>query len=268
MQDLQGKTAVVTGGGAGIGRNICTVFADAGMNVVVVDLEKDRAEEAAEELKAKNVRTLALSVDVSDAQAVEAMADAVYSEFGVCNVLCNNAGVVQYGPVAEAPQEHWDWLFKVNLWGVVNGIRTFVPRMKAQGEPGHIVNTASLSGTFAVPSLGVYTASKYAVMGITETLRMELKNTNIGVSVLCPGPTPSRIGETAKTTIAEGDPMFDTSDEDADLAYLGWREPSVVAERVLDGIKADRLYIFSHNPGQIAVKKRFDQMLEDFKVAP
>ncbi len=268
MQDLHGKTAVITGGGAGIGRAMCTTLADEGMNVVIVDREEDRAREVAEELKTKNVGTLALSCDVSDAKAVEAMADAVYRQFGVCNVLCNNAGVVQFGPVAEAPQEHWDWLFKVNLWGVVNCIRTFVPRMKAQGSPGHIVNTSSLSGTFAVPGLGVYTASKYAVMGISETLRMELKNDDIGVSVLCPGPTPSRIGETAKSTFQPGEPMFDVSDEDADLRYLGSREASVVAGCVRDGIKANRLYIFSHSTGQIAVKKRFEQMLEDFKVAP
>jgi NAD(P)-dependent dehydrogenase (short-subunit alcohol dehydrogenase family) len=268
MQDLHGKTAVITGGGAGIGLAMCRVFADEGMNVVIVDRESDRAKAVAEELSTKNVGTLPLTCDVSDAKAVEAMADAVYRQFGAAHLLCNNAGVVQFGPVCDAPLDDWDWLFKVNLWGVVNCIRTFVPRMKAQGGEAHIVNTSSLSGTFAVPGLGVYTASKYAVMGISETMRMELKNDGIGVSVLCPGPTPSRIGETARTSAPAGMPVFDTTDPDADLRYLGAREASVVAGCVRDGVKANRLYIFSHNPGHIAVEKRFNQMLDDFKVAP
>lgn len=263
MQDLHGKTAVITGGGSGIGLAMCRVFADEGMNVVIVDNLEDRAKAAAEELSTKNVGALPLKCDVADAAAVEAMADAVYRQFGAAHLLCNNAGVVQFGPVCDAPLDDWDWLFKVNLWGVVNCIRTFVPRMRAQGGEAHIVNTSSLSGTFAVPGLGVYTASKYAVMGISETMRMELKRDNIGVSVLCPGPVRSRIGETARRS---GD--MDRMGAIEGLPRLGWREPADAARVVIDGIKANRAYIYTHAKGAAGTEQRFKAMLEDFAVAP
>ncbi len=266
MDIIRGMAAVVTGGGAGIGREICLSLAGEGMNVVVADLDEGRARDVAGEVEAKGVKALAVACNVGDAAAVEALADKAYGAFGAVNVLCNNAGVVQFGPVSEAPQDDWEWLFKANLWGVVNGIRTFVPRMKAQGQPAHIVNTASLSGIFAVPGLGVYTASKYAVVGITETMRMELKPYGIGASVLCPGPTPSRIGETARLRTIAGAPALDP--QDADLSYLGWQEPSVVARCVRDGIKANRLYLFTTAPGRIATEKRFNAMLRDFEAAP
>jgi len=263
MEQLSGLTALVTGGGAGIGRSICLAFANEGMNVVVADREEERAREVAAEVEGTGVKALALTCDVGDAASVEAMADKAYEAFGAVNVLVNNAGILQMGPVADAPQEDWDWLFHVNLWGVVNGVRTFVPRMRAQGSPAHIVNTSSLSGVFAVPGLGVYTAAKYGVMAICETLRDELKPEGIGVSVLCPGPTRSRIGETARITGLER-----VSREEADLGYLGYKEPDWVAAQVVAGVKANRLYIFSHKNGRITTEKRFNEMLEAFDVLP
>jgi NAD(P)-dependent dehydrogenase (short-subunit alcohol dehydrogenase family) len=262
MEQLAGKTAVVTGGGAGIGRGLCLGFAGEGMNVVVVDREADRAREVAAEVEAAGVKALAQTCDVADAAAVEALKDAAVARFGSVDVLCNNAGVVQFGPVVEAPQDDWDWVFKVNVWGVVNCIRSFVPQMKKQGA-GHIVNTASLSGIFAVPGLGVYTASKYAVMGISETMRMELKKDGIGVSVLCPGPVRSRIGETARRS---GD--MDRMGTIEGLPRLGWREPADAARVVIDGIKANRAYIYTHAKGAAGTEMRFKEMLADFAVAP
>ena len=263
---LEGLNALVTGGGSGIGRAMCLTWAEAGMNVVVADVVPGRAEETAREVEAKGVRALPITCDVSDADAVEALAEAAWGAFGAVNVVCNNAGVVQFGPVVLAPQTDWDWLFKVNLWGVVNVARAVVPRMRAQGESlRHIVNTASLSGIFAVPGLGVYTASKYAVVGISETLRDELKRDGIGVSVLCPGPTPSRIGETARTTTEPGRPVFE---DPRRFNFLETRTVEQVAACVRDGVLANRLYIFSHKPGRIAAQRRFDEILADFEAAP
>jgi NAD(P)-dependent dehydrogenase (short-subunit alcohol dehydrogenase family) len=263
---LRGLTALVTGGGSGIGQAMCLTWAEAGMNVVVADVVAGRAEETARAVEAKGVRALPISCDVGAAGAVESLANAAYGAFGAVNVVCNNAGVVQFGPVALAPQADWDWLFRVNLWGVVNVARSFVPRMRAQGEGfRHIVNTASLSGIFAVPGLGVYTASKYAVVGISETLRDELKRDGIGVSVLCPGPTPSRIGETARTTTEPGRAVFEDAGQ---FNFLESRTAEQVAACVRDGVLANRLYIFSHKPGRIAAQRRFDEMLADFAAAP
>jgi NAD(P)-dependent dehydrogenase (short-subunit alcohol dehydrogenase family) len=262
MEQLKGKTAVVTGGGAGIGRGLVLGFAGEGMNVVVVDREADRAKEVAAEAESAGVKALAQTCDVADAPAVERLKDAALGAFGSVDVLCNNAGVVQFGPVCEAPQEDWDWLFGVNVWGVVNCVRSFVPVMRKQGA-GHIVNTASLSGTFAVPGLGVYTASKYAVMGISETMRMELKKDGIGVSVLCPGPVRSRIGETARRR--DGIEGIGTIEG---LPRLGWREPADAARVVIDGIRANRQYIYTHAKGAAGVDMRFQEMVADFAVAP
>ncbi|WP_293678070.1 SDR family NAD(P)-dependent oxidoreductase [uncultured Phenylobacterium sp.] len=264
--ELKGLTAVVTGGGAGIGQAMCRNWADAGMNVVVADLEGTRAEETAKAIEAAGGRAVAVACDVGDAKAVEALADRAYEAFGAVNVVCNNAGVVQFGPVAIAPQDDWEWLFKPNLWGVVNVIRTFTPRLKAQGSGlRHMVNTASLSGIFAVPGLGVYTASKYAVVGISETLRDELKKDGIGVSVLCPGPTPSRIGENARTTTEPGKGAFEDAGQ---FNFLESRTVEQVAACVRAGVLANRLYIFSHKPGRIAAERRFNEILADFDAAP
>jgi len=262
--DLNGLTAVVTGGGSGIGQAMCLTWAEAGMNVVVADVLGERAEETARQVEAKGVRALAVACDVGDAGSVEALAERAYQAFGQVNVLCNNAGVVQFGPVTLAPQADWDWLFRVNLWGVVNVIRAFVPRLRAQGEDGlrHIVNTASLSGIFAVPGLGVYTASKYAVVGISETLRDELKKDGIGVSVLCPGPTPSRINETARVATEPGRRPLD---EAGQFSFTETRTAADVAASVKAGVLAGRLYIFSHPGGRRAAERRFKEMLADFE---
>jgi NAD(P)-dependent dehydrogenase (short-subunit alcohol dehydrogenase family) len=262
--DLKGLTAVVTGGGAGIGQAMCLAWAEAGMNVVVADVLADRAEDTVRQIEARQAKALAVTCDVGDAASVEALADAAYGAFGQVNIVCNNAGVVQFGPVALAPQEDWDWLFHVNLWGVVNSIRSFVPRLRGQGEGfRHIVNTASLSGVFAVPGLGVYTASKYAVVGISETLRDELKKDGIGVSVLCPGPTPSRIGETARTTVEPGRRALDETG--GQFRFDETRSAADVAATVKAGVLAGRLYLFPHPSGRVAAERRFNEMLADFE---
>jgi NAD(P)-dependent dehydrogenase (short-subunit alcohol dehydrogenase family) len=265
MENLSGRTAVVTGGGSGIGRAICFALSAEGMQVVVADREARRAERVAAEIEATGHKAIAVTCDVADQTSVDALAAQAYEELGPVSLLCNNAGILQMGPVADASLDDWHWLFSVNLFGVVHGCRAFVPRMRAQAEPAHIVNTSSLSGIFAVPALGVYTAAKYAVVALSETLRVEEAHNGIGVSVLCPGPTPSRIGETARID-RNMPPQF--TEGDADLTYLGMREPAQVAACLVEAVKANRLYAFSHAPGRIAAEKRFNATLEDFSFAP
>ncbi|HEX7821945.1 MAG TPA: SDR family NAD(P)-dependent oxidoreductase [Sphingobium sp.] len=261
MKDLAGKTALVTGGGAGIGRCLCLAFAEEGMNVVIADREIERAHAVAKEVMSAGVQAMAYRCDVTDADAVRELSDAAFAMFGEINLLCNNAGVVQSGPLAEAPLEDWEWVFKVNLGGVVNGIRAFVPRMKQQGG-GHIVNSASLSGMFALPGFGIYTASKYAVVAISETLRIELERDGIGVSVLCPGPVHSRIDETTRVRSAvERD--FVNGPPPLDL-----RNPEDTATAVVEAVKANRQYIYTHADGVIGTQMRFKEILADFAFAP
>lgn len=261
MDDLAGKTALVTGGGAGIGRCLCLAFAGEGMNVVIADREIERAQAVAKEVESVGVQAMAHMCDVTNADAVEALSDAAFAAFGEINLLCNNAGVVQSGPLAAAPLEDWEWVFKVNLGGVVNGIRSFVPRMKQQGG-GHIVNSASLSGMFALPGFGIYTASKYAVVAISETLRLELASERIGVSVLCPGPVHSRIDETTRVRgVVERD--FVNGPPPLDL-----RNPEDTARAVIEAVKANRQYIYTHADGAIGTQMRFEAMLADFAFAP
>lgn len=266
MDQLRGLTAVVTGGGSGIGRSLCVSCANEGMNVVVADVEVERAKDLASELSGQvGIGALGVGCDVSSASSVDALADAAFAEFGAVNLLCNNAGVGQTGRIVDSPLEDWDWVFSVNVFGVVNGVRAFVPRMRAQDGPGHVLNTASLSGLFALKGIGVYTASKYAVMAISETLRLELGRADIGVSVLCPGPTLSRIGETMRHVGLPADaPRPDMTAPPDDMAYLGLLDPDDVACAALDGIKANRLYIFSHAAGRIATEERFGQILDEF----
>lgn len=258
MEQLAGKTAVVTGGGAGIGRSLCLAFVAEGMNVVVVDREEDRAEAVAAEVTAAGGKALAQTCDVSDSAAVDQVRDIVLATFGTVDILCNNAGVVQSGPLAEAPQEDWDWVFDVNVWGVVNGIRSFVPQMKTQGS-GHIVNTASLSGLYAMPAFGVYTASKFAVVGLSETLRLELAPNGIGVSVMCPGWVRSRIDET--TRIRSGVEDLPAPQGAPPLEFC---EPEDAARMAIAGIRQNRQYIFTHAGGAVRAKMRFEAMLKDF----
>lgn len=262
MNQFMGKTALVTGGGAGIGRSLCLAFAAEGMRVVIADREADRAEQVAAEVEAAGGTALPQACDVTDRTAVERLKEAVNGTFGAVDILCNNAGVVQEGPLVEAPQEDWDWVFNVNVWGVVNGIRAFVPEMKARGS-GHVLNTASLSGLYAMPGSGVYTASKYAVVAISETLRIELRPNGIGVSVLCPGFVHTRIDETTRTR-----PGIEDLPSPEGGPPLGWCEPEDAASRVIAGIRENRQYIYTHAGGALRAKMRFDAILKDFAEMP
>ena len=195
MDDFAGKVAVITGAASGIGRALALDFARRGMRIVAADIEEAPLADLAFQLTELGAECLQHPTDVSRLESVQALAAAAFERFGAVHVLCNNAGVTTGGvPLIKVKHEDWQWVLGVNLWGVVHGLEAFLPRMVEQNAPGHIVNTASILGqTVLWANTGPYVASKYAVVGLSETLALELKDTPIGVTVLCPGTvdTPS-----------------------------------------------------------------------------
>jgi len=206
MKDVAGRVAFITGGDSGIGLGVARAFADAGMKVVITYRTKAHLDEAMKLLEGAGDRVHAVNVDVTDRPALAAAADEAVKKFGKVHVLVANAGVAIIGGIGTATYDDWDWGMGINSTGVFNSIRTFLPRIKAQGEGGHIIATSSLAGLLAHPVAGVYTASKYAVVGMMEALRGELANTNIGVTVFCPGLVNTNIGTSNRnrpTTLAD-----------------------------------------------------------------
>jgi NAD(P)-dependent dehydrogenase (short-subunit alcohol dehydrogenase family) len=243
MDDLTGRTAVVTGGGSGIGRAISLELAGAGMNVVIGDIEDDAGRAVADEVQQAGARAIARRTDVSDFASVQALADAAYDEFGAVHVLCNNAGVLIFGDVQDLKIEDWNWLLGVNVFGVLHGVYAFLPRMLAGGEPGHIVNTASIA---ALSGHGIYGVSKSTILKITETLHDNLKDTPIGVTALCPGMLNTKIVAAQRNRPAS---MGEKAHEPfgSDPVSFGV-DPSHCGVRVREAILADELYAFAGIP--------------------
>jgi NAD(P)-dependent dehydrogenase (short-subunit alcohol dehydrogenase family) len=195
MQELRGRVAVVTGSGSGIGEGIAREAARAGMRVIAADIELSAVERVAKEIIEQGGEAIGVHCDVTRRADLDALADAAWSRFGGCHLLCNNAGVLVRGPLQSMSDADWRWVLEVNLFGVVNGIQAFVPRLIAQRERAHVVNTASVAGLCILPEHGVYGASKFAVVALSESLRADLAPHGIGVSVLCPGGVVTRIQE-------------------------------------------------------------------------
>ncbi len=199
MQDFTGKVAVVTGGASGIGRGLARQFAAEGMRVMVGDVETDALETAVTDLATSGAEVEGVVTDVSDAAQVQALADAAIARFGAVDLVCNNAGVGGGGLSWELPLSTWEWVLGVNMWGVINGLRSFVPLLVQRPE-AHIVNTASVAGLVAAPFMGPYNASKHAVVAISETLHHELAMhaPHVKVSVLCPGWVNTNIADSSR----------------------------------------------------------------------
>jgi NAD(P)-dependent dehydrogenase (short-subunit alcohol dehydrogenase family) len=196
VKDLQGKTAFITGGGSGVALGQAKVFSEeAGMRVVIADIRQDHLDQAMAYFSARQLPVHPIRLDITDRDAYRRAADEAERVFGAVELLCNTAGVSQFGPIEAATDEDWDWQIDVNLKGMINGIQTFMPRMIERGAGGHIVNTASMSAFVALPNTGIYCTTKYAVRGLSESLRLELEKYNIGVSVLCPGGVNTNIHE-------------------------------------------------------------------------
>ena len=259
MDSLRDRVAVVTGGGSGIGRALVGVFAREGARVVVADVDEAAARDAAERVRARGGVALAVRTDVTELAQVEALADRAFSELGAVDVLCNNAGVALWGGLEEATHRDWQWVLGVNLWGVIHGLEAFLPRMIASKRRGHVVNTASMAGLVATRGLGVYNTSKYAVVGLSETLAKDLAPHGIGVSVLCPLGVATRIRASDRNRPAHlrNDAARDAAPFTLDGETLA---PEPVAEMVLSAILDNRLYVITHGEALEPIRRRFQRI--------
>jgi NAD(P)-dependent dehydrogenase (short-subunit alcohol dehydrogenase family) len=270
MREVEGKTAFVTGGASGIGLGMATAFVGAGMNVVIADLRRDHIDTALERLGGSD-RVHAIELDVTDRDGFARAADETESVFGNVHVLCNNAGMGLIGPIALARYDDWDWGLGVMIGGVVNGIQTFLPRMLAHGEGGHIVNTSSMAGVIPIPNSAIYSTAKAAMIGLAEVLRGELADGGIGVSAFCPGPVQTNIRETGRARPERyrdsGYTDLERQLEERENSPL-WMDPVECGERVLAGIRNDDLYIFTHREFREGAEERFRAMLASFPDEP
>jgi len=235
------------------------VFAREGARVVVTDVDEASARAAADEVRARGGTALAVHTDVTDLAQVQALADRAFAELGAVDVLCNNAGVALWGSLEDATHRDWQWVLGVNLWGVIHGIEAFVPRMIASGRRGHIVNTASMAGLVATRGLGIYNTSKYAVVGLSETLVKDLAPHGIGVSVLCPLGVATRIRASERNRPAHL--RNERTREPEPIALDGTTlAPEAVAELVLSAILENRLYVITHPESLEPIRKRFQRI--------
>jgi NAD(P)-dependent dehydrogenase (short-subunit alcohol dehydrogenase family) len=248
VRSLRGKTAVITGAASGIGRALAERLARERMRLVLADVDGRRLREVARRLSG----AIAVRTDVSRSSEVEALAARAYQRFGAVHLLCNNAGVAEYGAVWEVPPRRWQRVLRVNLWGTIHGCLAFIPRMLAQGEPAHVVNTASMAGLVTPPLAGPYSVTKHAVVALSEALvqDLSLRGARIGVSLLCPGWVATRLGRSApgadaavRSLIARGLP------------------PEAVAERTVRAIRSGEFYVLTHPEMARAVQRRAEAIL-------
>lgn len=284
MRELRERVAVITGAASGLGRAMAERFGSEGMRLVLADVEAAALANVVKELSGRGAQVRGVPTDVSDAKQVDALARAAVDAFGAVHVLCNNAGVwggTRTSRLWEHSLQDWEWTLGVNLWGVVHGIRAFVPLMLAQGAEGHIVNTASLAGL--ISGRGIYGATKHAVVSISESLYHDLaqEKARLGVSVLCPGLVDTRIFVARRN---RPERLHDPALSAAESAQLAEREqalsdrlralpgvlpPADVADQVLDGIREGRFWILPHGARyDVALRERFDGILERRNPAP
>jgi NAD(P)-dependent dehydrogenase (short-subunit alcohol dehydrogenase family) len=265
MRELAGKTAFVTGGASGIGFGLGAAFAQAGMKVMLADIETDALAEAVKSLHDFGPNVRGVACDVADPVSVERAAKASFQAFGNVHVVCNNAGVAAAGGIDNISLDNWRWVLDVNLMGVLHGIRTFLPHIRAHGEGGHIVNTASMAGMNSGLGFSPYVASKFAVVGMSEGLVTQLKPFGIGVTVLCPGFVRTRIGESGRNrpgrygATQTPDPASPAGLLIAQIAerLQSGLDPSDVAARVLAAIREEELYVFTHPDMRAELEERF-----------
>ena len=245
LTDLRGKVAVVTGGASGIGKGIAAQLTAEGMRVVVADIERDALDRTAAELGAT-----AVQVDVSDAGSVTALADRAVAEFGTVHVVCNNAGVGPMAPIAELTMADWQWVIGVNLYGVIHGVQTFLPILRANPDGGHIVNTASMAGLVAPPRRAAYCVAKFGVVALTEVLAAELAadGSKVGASVLCPGTVRTNIGTSSRNRPPDlaGGGLADVDISQDENPYYRWISPEEAGAVVVRAIKRGDLYALTH----------------------
>ncbi len=268
MKDFEGKVAVVTGGASGIGLGMARAFAKAGMRVAIADIRQDHLDEAVAWFQEAGFPVHPIRLDVSDRAAFARAAAETVQVHGKVHVLCNNAGVNIIGSIEDARFEDWDWLMSVNLGGMFNGVKSFLPHIKVHGEGGHIVNTSSIAGIVAGPGTGIYSTTKFGIRGFSESLRYELAPHGIGVSVLCPGTVATNLNE-SETIRPE---QFDTDDAElkARRGEGGTLLASVlpkgmsadeVGEKVLKGIARNDFHILPHPEFRDEFRQAFDEII-------
>jgi NADP-dependent 3-hydroxy acid dehydrogenase YdfG len=270
MKDFSKKTAVITGAGSGFGREFARKGAALGMNLVLADVQKDALMAVADELTAKGAKVIAEVIDVSKGELVDALAVASKKAFGNVHLLFNNAGVAAGGLMWEHTQADWEWVLGVNVWGVIHGVRAFVPAMLAHGEVGHIVNTASVAGLLSAPTMGVYNVSKHSVVALSETLYNDLKmvKSKLGASVLCPAFVPTGIHLSHRNrpedlAAAEPTPSMIASQKASEKAVTSGKVSAPeVCDLTFKAIEEDRFYIITHQKIMNSVKLRLDDVAQ------
>jgi len=276
MKDFKDKVAVITGAASGIGRALADRCVQEGMKAVLADVEAEPLATAEASLKAFGATVLAVQTDVSQVRDVEALAQKTMEAFGAVHVLCNNAGVGTEAAVWESTLAEWEWIVGVNLWGVVHGVRVFVPLMLAQDAECHIVNTASTAGLISGPGLGAYKVTKHGVVTLSETLHHELaeRGAKVKVSVLCPGIVNTRIMESARNRpgdLPPTGPRGPASEErwEALRRLVPAGMPAAqVADAVFEALRKDRFYILTHPEGKEAVRTRMEDILQERNPTP
>ncbi|MCX7892966.1 MAG: SDR family NAD(P)-dependent oxidoreductase [Burkholderiales bacterium] len=271
MKNFRDRVAVVTGGAGGLGRAMAERFAREGMRVVIADVDAAALARTEAELRAGGADVAGVRCDVAKAADVEALAQAALARYGAVHVAVNNAGVSPVGPVWENTVRDWEWALGVNLWGVIHGVRVFTPILLAQGDEGHIVNTASVAGLINPPGMGVYNASKHAVVSLTETLHHDLarRGARVKCSVLCPAYVPTGIHDSERTRpkalVDEG--RAPSAEQVATAAMVrkavlsGRISAAQVAEAVLAAIRDERFYILTHERIKPAIAARMEDIL-------
>jgi NAD(P)-dependent dehydrogenase (short-subunit alcohol dehydrogenase family) len=269
MKDVRGKLAVITGGVSGIGLALSEVLAEAGARVVMTYRREDSLAQAREHFLARpQLSVEAVPLDVTDRAAVARTAREVEERFGPVHILCNNAGVNLLGPMEQGTYEDWDWILGVNLTGVINMLVTFLPGMQAHGHGGHIVNVASMSSFIAGAYSGIYATSKFAVRGLTESLRLSLAPRGIGVSLVCPGLTRSRIYETAlhrpESLANTAFPLDERALERLEHVHSHGMDPYEVARKTLHAIVHNDFYVFTHPEFKDEVREVHEEIDRSF----
>jgi NAD(P)-dependent dehydrogenase (short-subunit alcohol dehydrogenase family) len=268
MQNFSGKVAFITGGASGVGLGQAKVFAKAGAKVVLADIRPAALDEALGHFRALKVPAHAIPLDVTDRAAFARAADEAERVFGPVQLLFNTAGVSMFGPLEKSTYEDYDWMMGVNFGGVVNGIQTFVPRMIAYGRGGYVVNTASIAGLVAAGPSGIYSASKFAVVGLSQALRQSLDQYDIGVSVVCPGNVNTNIAEACSTRpehLANSGYHLDDAIVDAfRQIHSAGMDPETLAEHVREAMTRNQLYVIPYPEMRKRLADHFESVLSVF----